>query len=153
MILLNSIASLLKSASHSCQLMFSIQFISRASNVMCNIKKSLIIQLICVSRWFLLSHFEFSANCCSYLTRFFVCVMFPTQAQTWCCWITSPPTAPLTHSTTGIHPGRGGARSPLKTRWSIPKVSVVSPLHERLEGREFTSYSLWVWKMTLWSES
>lgn len=49
-----------------------------------------------------------------------------TQARTWCCWITSPQMAPPTHSTMGICPGRGGALSPLKTRWSIPKVSVVS---------------------------
>lgn len=123
------ICSQLQSASHLC---FTAHVFSRRSNVV--FQKS-----------------SFYPNRCDFICSgllsmtyrpapsSFVSVMFSAQAQTWCCWITSPQTAPPTHSTMGVCPGRGGAPLPLKTRWSIPKVCVVSPQHSRLQSSEFVS--------------
>lgn len=58
--------------------------------------------------------------------------MLSEQAQMWCYWTTSPRTAPPIYITMATCLGKGGARSPSKTRWSIPKVCVGSPLSNRL---------------------
>lgn len=73
---------------------------------------------------------------------------FPTQAQMWCCWITSPQMAPPSRSTTGLRPGKGGAQSPLKTRWSIPKVSVIHfPLQQKIreQGKYLRLHMIHKW--------
>lgn len=57
------------------------------------------------------------------------------QAQTWCCWIASLQTAPPIYSTTATTClGRGGAQSPLKIRWNIPKVCAISCLHNGMSS-------------------
>lgn len=66
----------------------------------------------------------------------------------WCCWITSPQMAPPSRSTTGLRPGKGGAQSPLKTRWSIPKVSVIHfPLLQKIreQGKYLRLHTIHKW--------
>lgn len=68
--------------------------------------------------------------CCKCMLCLF---MLSEQAQMWCYWTTSPLMAPPIYITMAACLGKGGARSPSKTRWSIPKVCVGSPLSNRLQ--------------------